>query len=106
MKTIITNEYKMRRYINEETLKSIDDEDFNNWIEYLKEYANWILEDWGDWEGLNSNIINATNLTLIIDDEDYYVDVIFNFLEEEIRIDLDYSEDIEPDDESIDYDFN
>lgn len=90
MKTTITNEYKMRKHINDETLKSINDEDFNDWLDYLKEYAGWILEDWGDWEGLDSNIISA-NLTLTIDDEDYYVDVIFEFLDEEIKIDLDYS---------------
>lgn len=94
MKTTITNEYKMRKHINDETLKSINDEDFNDWLDYLKEYASWILKDWEDWEGLNSNIVHA-NLTLTIDDEDYYVDVIFEFLDEEIKIDLDYSKDVD-----------
>lgn len=98
MKTIITNEYKMRRYINNETLKSINDDDFNAWVEYLKEYANSIIED--DIDDLDSNIISA-NLTLSIGDREYYATVIFEILDNGIEIDLDYSEDIEPEDEGI-----
>lgn len=88
MKTIITNVNKMKDYINQYSFDGINKGDFNNWTDYLEEYAGWIAEA---PEELDGNTVYA-NLTLTIEDIDYYVDVIFVFDFEEniVEIDLDY----------------
>lgn len=97
MKTEFKNLKKMRGFISSQ-IKPISDFDFNDWITYLKEFAEHV-EEIENEEFNHKELIKSGNLTLTLEDEDYEVKVIFirTIVKGEIvyLIDLDYTEDIE-----------
>ena len=90
MNVIIANEQKMKSFMKGFLDCELTDTDFQDWIDYLKEYAEWVEECLDELE--DDDKVIGINLTFEGEEEDYYVDVLYDFTDSEnVVVDLDYS---------------
>jgi truncated hemoglobin YjbI len=99
MRIKIKDKNRMRDFINKNTTEKISDEDFQEWLSYLQDTANFI-EETEKVEGMIERVREGASLTLTVDDKEYEVMVKFNRLVDEdgiyfsIDINYDYFEEI------------
>jgi hypothetical protein len=93
MRIKIKDENKMRKFINSNIEENINDEDFQDWIDYLQEYADFI-NDVENEDSKFNRVRQTANLTLIIDENDYEVEVNFDKIVDNegiyFEVDMDY----------------
>ena len=94
MRIKIKDENKMRKFIDSNIEGNISNEDFNNWLDYLQETADYIEEIEQSEESMIEKIRQGSSLSLTIDDEEYEVNVKLNRLVDNkgiyFEVDMDY----------------
>ena len=94
MRIKIKDENKMRKFIDSNIEGNIGDKDFNNWLDYLQETADYIEETEQSEETMIEKIREGSNVSLTIDDEEYEVNVKFTRLVDSegmyFLVDMDY----------------
>lgn len=77
MRIKIKDGNKMRKFIDSNVEGNISNEDFKDWIDYLQEYADFI-DNIENEDNKFIRVRQTANLTLIISEDDYEVEVNFD----------------------------